>query len=137
MRSRSFWEGEREGIRFVGACGVPVSQPSLPSRTGQSALYEGTHRNPIPPLSRNRLWLYRKKNGYSQQDVALRLGHQSAARISDYELGKRLPSFETALKLPITLHTSIPPLYPDWFARLKRGIDRRDEKHNHARRGGE
>ena len=52
---------------------------------------------------KNRLWLYRKKMGYSQKVVAQLLGRKSSARICDYERGKFLPSLETALKLEIIL----------------------------------
>ncbi len=67
---------------------------------------------------------------YSQQDVATLVGYKSAARISDYEYGKHIPSFETALQLSIALKTPIPLLFPNLYNALKRRVERRAEKVN-------
>lgn len=85
----------------------------------QSNRTENKKSNQMPP---NRLWFHRKKMGYSQQVVATLLGCKSPARICDYELGKRIPSLETALKLEITLCVPIAFLYPELFKQLKQRI---------------
>lgn len=85
----------------------------------------------------NRLWWYRKKLGYSQKGVALLLGHQSSARVCDYERGNQMPSLETALKLSIILQTPIVTLYPQRYAQLEQGIKQREGKLKRSARSAE
>lgn len=53
----------------------------------------------------NRLKELRKKNGYSQKQLANRLG-VSPALISAYETGSRLPSYDNLLSLANIYHVS-------------------------------
>jgi transcriptional regulator with XRE-family HTH domain len=82
----------------------------------------------------NRLWIHRKKMGYSQQEVATLLGHRSAAHVSDYERGVRLPSLETALKLELILCAPIAFLFRDRMLELKTAMQpsrKRPESQSH------
>ena len=84
----------------------------------------------------NRLWIHRKKLGYSQKFVASLLGHESASHVSDYERGRRIPSFETALKLEIILCVPAGFLYPTFYSALKREIAQvRGEFQSHHHHG--
>jgi DNA-binding XRE family transcriptional regulator len=78
--------------------------------------------------SKNRLWLYRKKMGYSQRMVAQLLGHKSPARVCDYELGKVVPSLETALKLAIILRTPLRELYSNLFRQFQHKINHKGKQ---------
>ena len=79
-------------------------------------------------MPKNRLWLYRKKMGYSQKVVAQLLGRKSSARICDYERGKFLPSLETALKLEIILGIPLRELYSNIYRQLQREINHKRRK---------
>ena len=75
----------------------------------------------------NRLWIHRKKMGYSQRHVAKLLGHKSPARVSGYERGRRLPNLETVLKLQVILCATVDTLYKDLYLEMKQEvIERRD-----------
>lgn len=78
-------------------------------------------------MIKNHLWLYRKRMGFSQKQVALLLGHKSTWPISDYERGKRLPTLTTALKLEIILRVPVAFLYQDLYGNLKRKIRATEE----------
>ena len=78
-------------------------------------------------FTQNHLWIYRKRMGYTQKQVAHLLGHKSASHLSGYEHGKRLPSLETALKLEIVLRVPIAYLYQDLCRKLKRKIHQKED----------
>ena len=82
------------------------------------------HSNPSPtrPPFKNQIWIHRKKMGYSQQDIATLLGHQTAAHVSGYERGVRLPSLKTVLKLELILCVPAAFLYNDLYHELKQKI---------------
>lgn len=82
-----------------------------------------TNKTPL-----NRLWLYRKKRGYSQREVALLLGHKSMAHISEYERGLKTPSLKTALKLAVILSTAVDFIFSDWRKDFQSEIQTRREK---------
>lgn len=54
----------------------------------------------------------RKKRGYSQRKLAEAFG-TSRRNIEDWERGKRVPSFETAVKLSRFLNCSLYDLFRD------------------------
>lgn len=78
-------------------------------------------------MIKNNLWLYRKRMGFSQKQVALLLGHKNTVHISDYERGGRLPGLKTALKLELILRVPVAFLYKDMYEDLKREIRRAEE----------
>lgn len=51
--------------------------------------------------------------GYTQREVAQLLGFRTAAHISDYERGKRLPKLETAIRMEVVLCAPVAFLFPD------------------------
>ena len=76
-------------------------------------------------IKKNGLWRYRDRRGYSQKWVAALLGHKDATNIGKYELGKRLPSLETAFRLEIILETSAVSLYRALYDELEQEINTR------------
>ena len=70
----------------------------------------------------NRLWIHRKKMGYSQRHVAKLLGHKSPARVSNYERGRRLPNLETVLKLQVILCATVDTLYQETYLEMKQKV---------------
>src|ERR1019366_2112088 len=49
----------------------------------------------------NHLIIYRPRMDFTQAQVAQLLGHRDSKRISNLELGRRLPSLQTSLRLAI------------------------------------
>ena len=111
---------------------------------GTSPLYYKTRRNSILKemnqgresavggVRTNRLWIHRKKMGYSQRHVAKLLGHKSPARVSDYERGRGLPNLQTVLKLQTILCATVDTLYKDLYLETKQEvIERRDNRKPH------
>lgn len=78
--------------------------------------------------TQNRLALYRRRIGYSQNRVAHLLGYQSRGLVSGYELGLYLPGLEPALGLEIILRTPVAFLYPELYDRLKAEIRAEEER---------
>lgn len=56
----------------------------------------------------NRLWRYRRRTGFSQQEVAELAGYLTPSEISRFERGERLPSLLMALKLEVIYRTGEP-----------------------------
>ena len=74
------------------------------------------------------LWLYREKRGNSKKEVARLLGHKNPTHVSEYELGQRLPSLKTALKLAVILSTRVDDLFEEMRKELRQEIQARREK---------
>ena len=70
----------------------------------------------------NCLWACRRKNGLSQQKVAVFLGHKKSSQLSHYECGRKLPNLTTALKLEIIYRTPVAFLFYDLYSRLREEI---------------
>lgn len=94
----------------------------MKKRNAASAVWQ-----PQRSFTQNHLWIYRKRMGYTQKQVAHLLGHKTASHLSGYEHGKRLPSLETALKLEIVLRVPVAFLYQDLCRKLKREIRQKEE----------
>ncbi len=67
----------------------------------------------------NCLWACRRKNGLSQKEVAVFLGHKKSSQLSHYECGRRLPNLATALKLEIIYRTPVAFLFYDLYSGLR------------------
>jgi len=93
----------------------------------KTKLSSKTHRKQSPSLQ-NQLWIYRKRMGFSQKDVASLLGHKTTSHVSDYEQGKRLPGLETALKLEIILRVPVAFLYGELYEELKQSLRKTEER---------
>ena len=85
----------------------------------------------------NRLWQYRKRMGFTQQEVATMLGYLSREEISDFERGAKLPSFISALKLELVYRVPVAFLFPDLYARLKTQVREKEERLRSAKAGGQ
>ena len=70
----------------------------------------------------NRLWMYRKRMGFSQRQVAALIGYASAEHVGHWEHGRKLPSLVTALKLEIVYRVPVAYLFLEDYARLKTEI---------------
>jgi len=73
--------------------------------------------------ARNRLWIARKRAGYSQKWLRRLLGKKSLSSISEYEHGRKLPPLPVALKLQLIYGTPLAELFPDLQSRLAQEID--------------
>ena len=82
------------------------------------------------PRTPNLLWLYRKRLGFSQKQVATLLGHHTTSHVSDYERGVRRPSLETVLKLSIILRMPTAGLYQGLYPKLKRQVQKARKRLN-------
>lgn len=61
------------------------------------------------------LRMYRRRTGFSQDDVAFLLGTMSGTAVSRHEKGARMPILKTALAYEIVLGVSIRELYEGAF----------------------
>jgi transcriptional regulator with XRE-family HTH domain len=78
----------------------------------------------------NRLWKYRKLMGYSQTDIAIRLGHKDTSRISRWENGFTMPSGKNLLQLSILYKTLVNELYFELSTELRQNLFSRNGKEN-------
>ncbi len=73
-------------------------------------------KRPITDNVPNLLKYYRKINGYSQLDVANKIGFKNNRNIiKDYELGKILPSRDVSVKLAKLFNINKKYFYDDYF----------------------
>jgi transcriptional regulator with XRE-family HTH domain len=79
-------------------------------------------------LKLNCLRLYRRKNGLSQKRAAYFLGLKTAASLSHYERGDKVPNLKNALKLEIVLQTPVAFLFQELYGQLKKEIQGRRDK---------
>ena len=71
---------------------------------------------------RNRLWIARKRAGYSQKWLRTLLCKKSLSSISEYEHGRKLPPLPVALKLQLIYGTPLAELFPNLQSRLAQEI---------------
>jgi DNA-binding XRE family transcriptional regulator len=83
----------------------------------------------------NSLVHYRRRMGFTQEQVAQLLGHKSRNVLSDVEQGYSLPSLETALKLGIVYRVPVDFLYHDKYIALRNEIREREGKGLAPRQG--
>jgi transcriptional regulator with XRE-family HTH domain len=76
----------------------------------------------------NRLWRYRRRMGFSQEQVAELAGYLAPSDISRFERGERLPSLIMALKLEIIYRAPVGFLYQDLYLRLRDAIREKEER---------
>src|SRR5713101_2348686 len=73
----------------------------------------------------NYLRMYRKRAGFSQRDVAILLGVQSAAKVSRYERFRREPTLRTAFMFAVILDQPLVELFAGPYEEAGRGVLRR------------
>lgn len=76
----------------------------------------------------NKLVVYRRRMGFTQDQVSQLLGHRSRAMLSKYEHGHSLPPLVTAISLEIILRTPVAFLFPEMHDDLKRRIRQAEEQ---------
>src|ERR1051325_3591178 len=64
-----------------------------------------------PELLPNSLRMYRKRAGFSQREVAILLGIQSAAQVSRYERFRREPTLRTVFMFGVILNQAPTELF--------------------------
>jgi len=73
----------------------------------------------------NYLRTYRKRSGFSQDELAYLLGAQSGAKVSRYERNGRQPSLDTALAYKAVFGAPVEQLFPGRFTKVRRVVRRR------------
>lgn len=76
----------------------------------------------------NFLRLYRKKNGFSQKEVAHLMGYKTSASISKYESGSKTPNLPNLLKLETIYRTPVAFLFQRLCENLRKEIRREEER---------
>jgi len=73
----------------------------------------------------NSLWLYRKKRGLSQRDIAFLFNHKDQSSISGWEKNKCLPSLRNALRLSAILGCPVEILFLPVFNEIRAEVHSR------------
>lgn len=83
----------------------------------------------------NNLIIYRQRMRFTQAQVAHLLGHGDTKRISDLELGKRLPALQTSLRLAIIYRVPVDFLYFEMYSSYRDQIRARERTLKVGRQG--
>jgi transcriptional regulator with XRE-family HTH domain len=78
----------------------------------------------------NSLRRFRKTNGFTQKQVASRLGVRNAGMISRWENGSRFPNQVNMFRLGVLYRTVDNPLWIDLIRVLRTEMDAKPEKRN-------
>ena len=73
---------------------------------------------------------YRKRLGFTQEQVSHLLGYRRRTAIWQFESGQCRPSLPTALKLSVIYRTPVEFLFRDEFLRHREAIRKREEALN-------
>lgn len=76
----------------------------------------------------NYLRLYRKRLGFSEDEIAFLLGVRHAGQVSRYEHFHRVPCLLTALAYHVILRTSPPELFGGKYQKVERQVRRRAKR---------
>jgi len=76
----------------------------------------------------NDLVLYRERLGYTQKHVTLLLGTRSTTFVSEIELGHRLPTLKTAIKLSAIYRAPIEHLFTAVYRAIREEVRAREER---------
>lgn len=79
------------------------------------------------PLS-NYLRMYRRRAGFSQDDVALLLGVKSGAKVCRYEKRRRVPTLQTALAYEVIFRVPVRELFRGAYQKLENEVSKRAER---------
>ena len=83
----------------------------------------------------NNLVIYRQRIRFTQAQVAQLLGHRDSKRVSNLELGRRLPSLQTSLRLAIIYRVPVDFLYPEMYSAQREQIRAREQTLGLGRQG--
>jgi len=75
----------------------------------------------------NRIRQFRMEMGLTQRELARMMGYESTSSLSHLEHGRKLPSFETMMKLQAALQRFIEDIYPRQFGRIRGLVGKRRE----------
>lgn len=81
----------------------------------------------LQPLS-NYLKMFRKRSGLSQGELALLLGCKSGSKVSRYERGGRVPTFDTLAGLEVVFKKPIRELFRGRYERVHRDVRLRAQR---------
>lgn len=76
----------------------------------------------------NYLRMYRKRNGFTQKELAFLLGCMHRSKVSRYERGVRMPSLPTVIGLEIVFRAPVSRLFTGTYTNM------REEVRSRARR---
>jgi transcriptional regulator with XRE-family HTH domain len=76
----------------------------------------------------NYLKTYRKRAGFSQDEIALLLGCKSAGHVSRYERFHRLPSFHTLLAFKVIFQASARELFTGEYQTVEDAVSRQAQR---------
>ncbi len=85
---------------------------------------------PSKQKHKNHLTLVRKKNALGQKQIAALLGHKTADQISRYELGVKMPTLKTAIKLGIIYNVPIRTLFYGYYELCLNEVRRQENNPN-------
>jgi transcriptional regulator with XRE-family HTH domain len=88
----------------------------------KTAMTQHKHQN------QNRLFMYRRRMGFSQKHVAALLGFTGTSMLSRYEHGRSLPPLKVALALAIVLRVPVEFLFGGLFDGLRDRIRASEEE---------
>jgi len=83
----------------------------------------------------NSLIIYRQRMGFTQAQVAQLLGQRDTKRISNLELGRRLPSLPTSLRLAVIYRVPVDFLYSELYSSFRDEIRNREKTLSLGRQG--
>jgi len=75
----------------------------------------------------NNLVIYRQRIRFTQAQIAQLLGHRDSKRVSNLELGRRLPSLQTSLRLAIIYRVPVDFLYSEMYSAQREQIRAREQ----------
>lgn len=78
--------------------------------------------------SLNQIWMFRRKRGLGQKQVMFLMNLKSAASLSRYERGEKLPNLVNAIKLELALNTPISVLFRGLTEKLQQDMILRRER---------
>ena len=76
----------------------------------------------------NDLVFYRERMGFSQHHVAKLLGTKDTSLVSRLELGRRLPTFKTALKLGALYRVPADFLFTQLYTAIRAELRKREQR---------
>lgn len=79
----------------------------------------------MSPRLKNYLRMYRKRAGFSQQEVAFLLGCHFGAKVSKYETFTREPNLRTALAFKVIFDTELSQLFAGLYEQVARDASKR------------
>ena len=87
--------------------------------------YLENYTNPMSIPLESYLRTYRKRSGFSQEEIASLLGCQSGAKVSRYEQGDREPNLHTVFAYEVIFRASASLLFAGMYEKVERSVRER------------